>query len=134
MVFVNAARGSRFDDWLDDFPDHLGSYRPERLQEVAHVQFDARFNWKLFVENHVDVYHLWYLHARSLGAYDHEQFEWEQVGPHWVSYEPCKEGVERKRPHVGSRVISGLDERDRIGIGAHMMFPNRLVATQPPLL
>ena len=130
MVFVNGAAGADFDTWLQGFPDHIGSYRPEALGEVTRVQFDARCNWKLFVENHVDVYHLWYLHARSLGAYDHQQFEWNAIGPHWVSYEPAKAGVERRRPHVGSTPISGLDERDRIGIGAHMLFPNTLFATE----
>jgi len=130
MVFANAAPAADFTTWLAGFPDRIGTYRPERLHEIAHVQFDARCNWKLFVENHVDVYHLWYLHARSLGAYDHEQFEWSQVGPHWVSYEPGREGVERKRPHVGSRTIEGLDDRDRVGIGAHMIFPNVLFATE----
>src|SRR4051812_2137560 len=117
-------------DWLGEMPGAIGSYRPELLVEVASYQFDARCNWKLFVENHVDVYHLWYLHARTLGDYDHDRFEWSQVGPHWTSYEPQKEGVERRRPHVGSRPIDGLDTRDRIGIGAHMIFPNTLFATE----
>jgi Rieske 2Fe-2S family protein len=130
MVFACAAPAADLTAWLAGFGDHIGSYEPARLHEIAHVQFDARCNWKLFVENHVDVYHLWYLHARSLGAYDHEQFEWSQVGPHWVSYEPVRDGVERKRPHVGSRPIDGLAERDRIGIGAHMVFPNVLFATE----
>lgn len=130
MVFVNGDPDADFVSWLEGFPDHIGSYRPENLREVVRVQFDARCNWKLFVENHVDVYHLWYLHARSLSAYDHHQFEWEAVGPHWVSYEPAKEGVERHRPHVGSTPIAGLDERDKIGIGAHMLFPNTLFATE----
>ena len=67
--------------------------------------------------------------ARS-SAYDHQQFEWDAIGPHWVSYEPAKAGVERKRPHVGSTPIAGLDERDRVGIGAHMLFPNTLFATE----
>ena len=130
MVFVNGDPHADFGAWLREFPDHIGSYRPERLSEIARVEFDAHCNWKLFVENHIDVYHLWYLHAKSLSAYDHNQFEWEQVGPHWVSYEPARTGVERKRPHVGSRPIGGLAERDRIGIGAHMLFPNTLFATE----
>lgn len=130
MVFVNGEASADFAAWMRDFPARIGSYRPDRLSEVARVQFDASCNWKLFVENHIDVYHLWYLHAKSLSAYDHNQFEWAQVGPHWVSYEPARPGVERKRPHVGSRPIEGLAERDRIGIGAHMLFPNTLFATE----
>lgn len=130
LVFANGDPAADFDTWLGAFPDHIGSYRPEQLQEVVRVQFDARCNWKLFVENHVDVYHLWYLHARSLGGYDHHRFEWNAIGPHWVSYEPAKDGIERKRPHVGSAPIAGLTDRDRIGIGAHMLFPNTLFATE----
>jgi phenylpropionate dioxygenase-like ring-hydroxylating dioxygenase large terminal subunit len=130
MVFANGDPAADFDGWLGSFPDRIGSYQPARLREVVRVQFDARCNWKLFVENHVDVYHLWYLHARSLAAYDHQRFEWEAVGPHWVSYEPAKDGVERKRPHVGSAPIADLTERDRRGIGAHMLFPNTLFATE----
>ena len=130
MVFVNGDGGADFAAWLREFPEHIGSYRPDRLREVARVQFDAQCNWKLFVENHIDVYHLWYLHAKSLSAYDHNQFEWSQIGPHWASYEPVKAGVERKRPHVGSAPIEGLAERDRLGIGAHMLFPNTLFATE----
>jgi len=130
MVFVNGAPDADFAAYLQGFPEHIGSYRPEQLREVVRVQFDARCNWKLFVENHVDVYHLWYLHARSLSAYDHHQFEWDAIGPHWVSYEPAKAGVERRRPHVGSTPIAGLDERDKVGIGAHMLFPNTLFATE----
>jgi phenylpropionate dioxygenase-like ring-hydroxylating dioxygenase large terminal subunit len=130
MLFVNPDPDADFSIYLDEFPNRIGSYRPENLVELAHLEFDAHCNWKLFIENHIDVYHLWYLHARSLGAYDHNQFEWDQVGPHWVSYEPIKDGVERKRPHVGSRPIEGLAERDRLGIGAHMLFPNMLFATE----
>lgn len=130
MVFACAQPDADLAAWLGDFAAGIGSYRPAQLREVARVEFDARCNWKLFVENHVDVYHLWYLHARSLGAYDHDQFEWSHIGPHWVSYEPQKEGVERRRPHVGSRPIEALDARDRTGIGAHMIFPNVLFATE----
>ncbi len=130
MVFANGDMDADFATWLAGFPDHIGSYRPEQLQEVVRVQFDAHCNWKLFVENHVDVYHLWYLHARSLSAYDHQRFEWDAIGPHWVSYEPAKAGVERRRPHVGSAPIAGLEPRDQIGIGAHMLFPNTLFATE----
>jgi Rieske 2Fe-2S family protein len=53
---------------------HTGSHRPGLLVEVARVDLEARCNWKLFVENHIDVYHLWYLHERSLGDFDHTRF------------------------------------------------------------
>lgn len=116
-------------DWLGDLPAGIGSYRPAELEQVAHFQLDAACNWKLFVENHVDVYHLWYLHSRTLSDYDHGRFEWHQLGRNWVSYEPAK-GERKRRPAAGTSPIAHIDERDRGGIGAHAAFPNVLMASE----
>ena len=73
------------------FADAVGSVRPGLLPQVATADIPAACNWKLFVENHIDVYHLWYLHALSLADFEHRRFEHRAVGPHWVSYEPRRE-------------------------------------------
>jgi Rieske 2Fe-2S family protein len=109
---------------------NLGSFRPGELRQVATAQLDARCNWKLFVENHVDVYHLWYLHERSLGDFDHTRFEHRQVGTDWFSYEPLRhEDLAGAELTSGTVTIGHLDHRDRHGLGAHLVFPNLMVAT-----
>lgn len=109
---------------------HLGSHRPGQLHQVATAELDARCNWKLFVENHVDVYHLWYLHADTLGDFDHTRFEYTNVGGDWFSYEPLRaDDLTRVRLARGTSTIGHLDRRDRYGIGAHLVFPNLMVAT-----
>jgi Rieske 2Fe-2S family protein len=118
------------EDWLGDFPDRIGGFRPDLLVEVARHRFEMRANWKLFVENHIDVYHLWYLHADSLGAYDHHRASWDTCGPHWVFYEPPRpevnlHGEEFWRGLLPIRHIS----EDRWGSGAHLIFPNVTLAT-----
>lgn len=131
MVFVHPdpAPGP-LADALGVVRDGIGSFRPGRLDQVAHVPLMARCNWKLFVENHIDVYHLWYLHDRSLADYDHTRFEHAGASGNWTSYEPVKAARrDRIEPIVGARAISHLDERDRAGIGAHMVFPNLLMAS-----
>ncbi len=108
----------------------LGSFRPGALQQVAKVDLEARCNWKLFVENHIDAYHLWYLHERTLGDFDHTRFEHHQLGTDWFSYEPLRHGdVAAAALTSGTVAIDHLDERDRLGIGAHLVFPNLMVAT-----
>jgi phenylpropionate dioxygenase-like ring-hydroxylating dioxygenase large terminal subunit len=104
---------------------HLGSFRPGSLPQVANVTIPVACNWKLFVENHIDVYHLWYLHSLTLGDFDHARFEHHELGDsgNWASYEPMRSG--RTGPPDG---IRHLDERDRDGIQAHMLFPNVLMA------
>ena len=70
----------------------------------------AACNWKLLVENHVDVYHLWYLHRESLGDFDHNQFEHHQLGANWASYEPLRRrDVDAARLTSGTVAIRGLD-------------------------
>jgi Rieske 2Fe-2S family protein len=131
LVFAHPdADAGPISDWLGDLPDHIGSYRPECLEEVGRMQFEVRGNWKLFVENHVDVYHLWYLHARTLSDYDHDAFEWQQLGANWVSYEPVRDDTRRRRPEAVQRAIGHIDERDRRGVGAHALFPNVLMASE----
>jgi phenylpropionate dioxygenase-like ring-hydroxylating dioxygenase large terminal subunit len=116
--------------WLGAFPDKIGGFRPDRLVEVARYRFELAANWKFFVENHVDVYHLWYLHAASLGAYDHHAARWEMCGPHWVFYEPPARGVDVGGESFwrGLRPV-GHVRPDRWGSGAHLVFPNLTLAT-----
>jgi phenylpropionate dioxygenase-like ring-hydroxylating dioxygenase large terminal subunit len=115
---------------LGEMRDGLGSFRPHELCEVANATFDLGCNWKLFVENHVDVYHLWYLHERSLGAFDHTRFEHRQVAEHWTSWEPLR-SLDAPNPiqAEGTVEIAHLNDRDRYGLGAHLVFPNLMIAT-----
>jgi phenylpropionate dioxygenase-like ring-hydroxylating dioxygenase large terminal subunit len=119
-------------EFLGGFPDAIGSARPGLLPVVAGADIPADCNWKLFVENHIDVYHLWYLHAATLADFEHHRFEHRAVGPHWVSYEPVRRAAAGaaggSRLDGGNPPIAHLDARDRSGLGAHLLFPNMTFA------
>ena len=90
---------------------------------MARVDYTVDCNWKLLVENHVDVYHLWYLHQRSLAAYRHPPSN--GIGRDaWWSLEPLKDPA---RPP--GRAVGGLADEERFGIGAHLLFPNLMLVT-----
>jgi choline monooxygenase len=130
MVFVHPdPEAPPLAETLGELPAHLGSHRPGLLRQVAHERIEARCNWKLLVENHVDVYHLWYLHEESLGGFDHRRFEHLNLGRNWVSYEPVR-GDEPEAASLtsGSGAIGHLDRRDVLGLGAHLVFPNLMMA------
>jgi Rieske 2Fe-2S family protein len=125
MVFVNpdpdAADLRSVMAGLDDRLDGAAAAAP---RQVAVVQYEAACNWKLLVENHIDVYHLWYLHARSLVEYDHRQFRWESLGDNWWSQEPLKAPPSSQR-------CDRLADETRHHIGAYLLFPNlMLVSTE----
>jgi Rieske 2Fe-2S family protein len=129
FVHAEPAVAPALRDWLGDLPDLIGAFRPEELVEVAHVRFDVAANWKLYVENHIDVYHLWYLHERSLAAYDHPRHRWDDCAPHWSFYEPPRAGVADDAQFVrGFPPIRHIGEDDW-GSGAHLVFPNLPFAT-----
>jgi choline monooxygenase len=91
--------------------------------EVTRRDYMLACNWKLLVENHVDVYHLWYLHQRSLSGYRHEEFRWEWQGETWWSWEPARHPT--PPGPGGARPVGRHPE----GIGAHLVFPNLMVVT-----
>lgn len=133
MVFVHPdADAGPLAEFMGPWVDLLGSYHPGALPQIARVQIEGSFNWKLFVENHIDVLHLWYLHDRTLADFDHPRFEHHNVGGHWASYEPLKagsSGLGTAAVHSGTAQIGHIGDRDRFGIGAHMLFPNVLMAS-----
>jgi Rieske 2Fe-2S family protein len=130
FVHLDPDSAPTLETWLGDVPNRIGGFHPDRLVEVARHRFELGANWKLFVENHIDVYHLWYLHSASLNAYDHHRAEWEMCGPHWVFYEPPAPGVDVHGDDFwrGLKPIEHVGE-DRWGSGAHLIFPNLTFAT-----
>ena len=131
FLFVHAdpATAAPLAAWLGDLPGLIGAFQPERLVEVARRRFEVAANWKLYVENHIDMYHLWYLHEKSLAAYDHPNHRWHDCAPHWAFYEPPRAGVASDAQFVrGFSAISHIGADDW-GSGAHLVFPNLPFAT-----
>ncbi len=100
-----------------------GEFEPDYSQRFE-SHYEISCNWKLLIENHLDVYHLWYLHAKTLNAFDHHRFQWQQSGNNWWSYEPLKSTDGVIKSSRGS-----TEKRD--GIGAHLIYPNIMIVTTP---
>jgi phenylpropionate dioxygenase-like ring-hydroxylating dioxygenase large terminal subunit len=125
MVFAHpGADAPPFDEWLGSYvdPDKAGPYDWDRLVEVARIDVPLRCNWKLYIENHVDIYHLWYLHEQSLGMYEHRDLTWWEAGPHWGCVEALRPGEQRVR--TGMRPIAGVPAEERPLLRANLIFPN----------
>jgi phenylpropionate dioxygenase-like ring-hydroxylating dioxygenase large terminal subunit len=122
MVFVNPwGESPPLAEEMAGLDRRLEPFLNGPLRQVAVVQYEAACNWKLLVENHIDVYHLWYLHAKTLAAYDHRAFTWESFGDNWWSLEPLKE------PSGGAADWVPTDMRGTIG--AYLLFPNLMLVT-----
>lgn len=131
MVFVHPdpRPPESLEEWLSDLPQRMGPYEPERLLELVRQRREIGANWKLFIENHIDGYHLWHLHFNSLTEYDHNKQAARQCGRHWSLYEPQKAASRRPadQAQTGLPVIDHIDPR-WYGSSVHLVFPNLAMA------
>jgi phenylpropionate dioxygenase-like ring-hydroxylating dioxygenase large terminal subunit len=124
MVFASPLAGlGSVVDHLGDLGKRLEPYLAGDHAELACVRYTVDCNWKFVVENHIDVYHLWYLHKETLSAFDHPHFEYEQLGMNWWSEESMRD------PSNPPRGLPWLTHEESAAIGAHLLFPNLMVVT-----
>lgn len=123
MVFVNpSGTAEPFEEWLGDYPAYRGPFQTDQLTEVTRQRIPIACNWKLYIENHIDVLHLWYLHSETLGMYDHNAFAHHKVGTHWASDERLRDpDAVRER---GLPPIVHLPDEERDVLRANLIFPN----------
>ncbi|WP_419907665.1 aromatic ring-hydroxylating oxygenase subunit alpha [Hoeflea sp.] len=110
-------------EWFGDVEPMLGPHRVEELPEYAEARksYEIKANWKIVVENYIDVYHLSHLHSGTLGMYDHTRAEYGFVGPHFAFWEPLAEDfgadIEKNAPYP--LVIPA----GQAGVWVPMLFP-----------
>ena len=127
MIFVNPdADCLPFAEWLGDFPDYFGPHDPTRLMETDVRDYQVRANWKVFVENYIDVYHLSHLHSETLQMYDHAKLESHVTGAgHTATYDPPTPDYRRYLESTpNSTMPLVMPEPEQWGAYVHMMFPN----------
>jgi choline monooxygenase len=121
MIFVNPdGQAEPFEEWLGDVRGLLEDYRLDELAQLSKVEYVFDANWKFYIENHIDWYHLWYTHKDTLSVLDHSAGKMQQLGDHWLSWEPFKVPAERESPF---KPLDGLSEQNKLN-GAHLLFPN----------
>ncbi len=127
MLFVNPnAACAPFAEWLGDFPDHFGPHQPSLLMETDLRTYDVQANWKVFVENYIDVYHLSHLHSETLNMYNHAKLESAVTGPgHIATYDPPTREFRRYLESTpNSYMPLAILDAENWGAFIHMMFPN----------
>lgn len=112
-------------EWFGDIEPHLGPHQVDNLIEYpdARTTLEIKANWKIVVENYIDVYHLSHLHSGTLHMYKHSEAEYRFVGPHYVFWEPLAEWYAKEIEK--NALMPLLDEipRERLGVWVPMLFP-----------
>ncbi len=134
LIFVHSDEHPpvAFDDWIAGVKSELDVFEAVKLEELKSDSFVFDANWKLYIENHIDWLHLWYVHPQTLKVLDHSEGEFSQHGLHWISFEPFKEefreDAKGSSPLIDIPHIESQPERYSEN-GAHFIFPNLPIFT-----
>lgn len=124
LLFVNAdAQAEPFEAWLGDAGAFLAPWPAAALTPVHRATHMIRANWKLFLENHIDGYHLAHLHRDSIDGLDHAAQRWTASGRHWLFFEPLsRPGIRPPFEPAGFPAIR-QGGADGMGSTAWKLFP-----------
>ena len=142
LVFVHPESdpAEPFDAWVNDlesvaWPHDLAS---DDLQESPDdVVYELNCNWKVFIENALDGYHLAYLHKATLGGPLHDKNIWETFGRHMVWWSTERGGVKHRIPQfvenaakgTGMNVVKGAEVPGYGGV--YLLFPTTILTPNP---
>lgn len=127
MIWVNPnPKAPGLENWFGSCSSYLGPHNPERLIEYPGTKSEViiKANWKIVVENYIDVYHLSHLHSDTLNMYNHSKAEFEFVGDHFMFKEPLSR---KYKKHLETLVpYKQIAEMAADDYGAYVpfLFPN----------
>jgi len=100
FIFINFDdRCAPLKDYLGDLPQKLAPYRLEGMACTRRRSFDMACNWKLFVENAKESYHIGTVHRATINKYASAK-----SAGYWVE-EPTGEYVITFAQHEGSMAL-----------------------------
>jgi choline monooxygenase len=139
LIFLNPNPNANFNNWLSEIGEEIWPHNleAEDIQEGPSLIYDMKCDWKVFVENAIDGYHLSYLHEHTLGGPTPDQNLWERRGEHLIWFSTENKGVRSALPaKVQSDIekswatpIKGTDISGYPGV-VHL-FPTTMVIPTP---
>ena len=138
LVLVNANPHADFAEWIAPLEDRAWPHDLDAkdITEGAPLVYDLKCDWKVFVENAIDGYHLAYLHEKTLGGPPPDRNLWERAGDHMIWYATDgDDGVRHRLPGKireqggTSSMVKSASEGDYGGV--YFLFPNTLIVPTP---
>jgi len=134
LLFIHAdARPElSFAEWSVGLADELSVFQVDKLQLLKQESFTFDANWKLYIENHIDWLHLWFVHPETLGSLTHTYDNVMHFGSNFCSYDPVKPeyaaAYSEANPLPDIPHLKNTDQRFS-DTGAHFLFPNLPIFT-----
>ncbi len=138
LVFIHPDPDADFDAWTAPlsgltWPHDLSA---SDAREDDPLVYDVACNWKVFVENAIDGYHLAYLHEHTLGGPKPDQNVWERAGPHMLWYAAEGDGrssipaaVHKMFESAWASSLNAAEADDFAGV--YYLWPTTIITATP---
>lgn len=126
IVFVNLDKNAKaLKETLNPIKNRIHPY--DDLKEL-HLNDGYKYiinaNWKIFVENYMDVYHLFHIHKESLKEYDHKNSHNEFIDKNWLFYQPLSQKGQKASSWWDGYYELIKSFNGQRGAYVSMLFPN----------
>ena len=139
LIFVNPDPAADFESWISPIRDKAWPHdlSTKDISEAAPLIYDLKCDWKIFIENAIDGYHLAYLHEATLGGPKPDKNIWERHGDHLVWYAIDEEGRRHSLPAKAQNEYKKYRTKPikaaaspRYG-GVYHLFPTTVIDASP---
>jgi choline monooxygenase len=105
LVFANLSKTpepSTTSQWLAEIESAVtrGGFERERLGFVERREYLVEANWKTYVDNYLEGYHIPMVHPGLFQLVDYEQYRVETFGHHLAQIAPLRSAVEGRSPEA----------------------------------
>ena len=137
LVFVNPKPDADFSEWVRPIEQSVWPHdiSANELREAAPLIYDMKCDWKVFVENAIDGYHLAYLHEQTLGGPRPSENVWEKRGDHMVWYATDDKTTRHRIPGLIRKQTKNMPRLKHVSGedygGVYLLFPSTLIVPTP---
>ncbi|NKB60440.1 MAG: Rieske 2Fe-2S domain-containing protein [Alphaproteobacteria bacterium] len=133
FIFVNFDPSCEsLQSYLGDLPDNLASHRLENMANTRTVEFELNHNWKLFVENAKESYHIAVVHRETINqvasVYSADYTVSDTAGQYCTTYCNHDGSMALLKEDKGFPKIESLEGRYQTGTYAPMIYPMTYLA------
>lgn len=137
LVFVNPNPDAEFSEWIEPIESSVWPHEiaSNELREAVPLIYEMKCDWKVFIENAIDGYHLAYLHEHTLGGPRPSENVWEKLGDHMAWYATDDGAARHRIPGLVRKQTKNLPRlRHTMGAeygGVYLLFPSTLIVPTP---
>src|SRR5213596_497192 len=92
LVFVSlAVRPKPLETYLEDIRERVAPTRIGKLTFARRVDYDVQANWKVYVDNYLEGYHVPYVHPELMKLYDFQSYQTDVHPTYSLQHSPLSE-------------------------------------------